>query len=81
MATAEVEVAGLGGDADFVKAMASWHGHWNVLPQIGGVLNVGLQSGFVMPWKRALYQRVKGEDNPGTTSLRAVNEHGADFND
>merc|ERR1712087_219028 len=65
MASAELEVAGLGGDADFVKAMASYHGHWSIWPEVGGVLNFGLQSGLGMPWKRALRQRISGRAESG----------------
>ena len=73
MMSAEVEMAGLGGDADFLKAMTSFHGHWKVLPEMGGILNFGLQSGFVMPWKRAVYKRVSGESNPsGDRHIRII---------
>lgn len=71
MASAEVECAGLGGDADFVKAMASWHGHWS-LPEIGGILNFGVQSGFVMPWKRAMHQMMNKENGSGDHNVRMI---------
>merc|ERR1719361_2685864 len=72
MASAEVEVAGLGGDADFVKGMASFHGHWKVLPAMGGILNFGIQTGFVMPWKRALYKKLGGGDNGALSGDRHI---------
>jgi len=71
MVSAEVECAGLGGDADFVKAMASWHGHWS-LPEIGGVLNFGVQSGFVMPWKRAMHRMMGKENGSGDRHIRII---------
>ena len=78
--TAETEIAGFGGDVDFIKTCGSVYYHWsmprittNVDPpdlttKLSSILNIGIQTGFVIPWKRKLYSRVatrQGGNNNG----------------
>lgn len=71
LVTNETELSGLGGDVDFLKMSNSLYYHYS-LPRITtnvdppdvtakwkAILNIGVQTGFVLPWKRRLLSAAK----------------------
>jgi len=60
-ATAEAELAGMGGDVDFIKCMGGFQYHWSLPINLPAILNVGIRSGVVFPWKQLL--RREGDGN------------------
>jgi len=66
LVSAETEIAGLGGDVDFVKSGASFCYHWSLpswMNELGSILNIGVQTGLVMPWKKKLLKAKYGDDH------------------
>eukprot|EP00486_Rosalina_sp_Unknown_P005904 CAMPEP_0201576208 /NCGR_PEP_ID=MMETSP0190_2-20130828/21898_1 /ASSEMBLY_ACC=CAM_ASM_000263 /TAXON_ID=37353 /ORGANISM="Rosalina sp." /LENGTH=196 /DNA_ID=CAMNT_0048006817 /DNA_START=310 /DNA_END=897 /DNA_ORIENTATION=+ len=88
--TAETEIAGIGGDVDFIKTCGSIYYHWsmprittNVDPpdlttKLSSILNIGIQTGFVIPWKRKLYSRFSSNRNIGGNNNNNDDDIGGD---
>ena len=86
--TGETEIAGIGGDVDFIKTYGSIYYHWslprittNVDPpdlttKLKTILNIGIQTGFVMPWKRKLYSRMNINNNNNNNNNNDNNIYG-----